>query len=97
MNNIEPRPKNRGSWYFFSLSQVQLCFLNGNHYDSVYPITRVKSAALCQCECLHWPVKFIRVPSEGSGRRGHTRARKQLAATARRACYHVLVLTHITT
>ncbi|XP_074480416.1 OTU domain-containing protein 4 [Sebastes fasciatus] len=28
--------------------KVQLCFLNGNHYDSVYPISRVKSAALCQ-------------------------------------------------
>uniref|UniRef100_A0A3Q3WU64 Uncharacterized protein n=1 Tax=Mola mola TaxID=94237 RepID=A0A3Q3WU64_MOLML len=28
--------------------QVQLCFLNGNHYDSVYPIGRIKSAALCQ-------------------------------------------------
>ncbi|XP_053199164.1 OTU domain-containing protein 4 [Scomber japonicus] len=27
---------------------VQLCFLNGNHYDSVYPISRVKSAAVCQ-------------------------------------------------
>lgn len=34
-----------------SLSQVQLCFLNGNHYDSVYPISHIKSAALCQCEC----------------------------------------------
>lgn len=28
-----------------------LCFLNGNHYDSVYPISRLKNAALCQCEC----------------------------------------------
>ncbi|XP_040887506.1 OTU domain-containing protein 4 [Toxotes jaculatrix] len=28
--------------------KVQLCFLNGNHYDSVYPISRIKSAALCQ-------------------------------------------------
>ncbi|KAM7376952.1 hypothetical protein PAMA_013640 [Pampus argenteus] len=28
--------------------KVRLCFLNGNHYDSVYPISRVKSAALCQ-------------------------------------------------
>ncbi|XP_062301248.1 OTU domain-containing protein 4 [Scomber scombrus] len=27
---------------------VQLCFLNGNHYDSVYPISRVKNAAVCQ-------------------------------------------------
>ncbi|XP_035770351.1 OTU domain-containing protein 4 [Neolamprologus brichardi] len=32
--------------------QVQLCFLNGNHYDSVYPISRIKNTALCQCECL---------------------------------------------
>ncbi|KAM9836872.1 OTU domain-containing protein 4 [Aulostomus maculatus] len=28
--------------------QVKLCFLNGNHYDSVYHISRVKNAALCQ-------------------------------------------------
>ncbi|XP_072231976.1 OTU domain-containing protein 4 [Leuresthes tenuis] len=28
--------------------QVQLCFLNGNHYDSVYPVSHIKSAALCQ-------------------------------------------------
>ncbi|XP_016537105.1 OTU domain-containing protein 4 isoform X2 [Poecilia formosa] len=28
--------------------KVRLCFLNGNHYDSVYPITHMKSAALCQ-------------------------------------------------
>ncbi|CAB1440198.1 unnamed protein product [Pleuronectes platessa] len=28
--------------------KVRLCFLNGNHYDSVYPISRIKSAALCQ-------------------------------------------------
>ncbi|XP_062239499.1 OTU domain-containing protein 4 [Platichthys flesus] len=28
--------------------KVRLCFLNGNHYDSVYPIGRIKSAALCQ-------------------------------------------------
>lgn len=28
--------------------KVQLCFLNGNHYDSVYPITQMKNAALCQ-------------------------------------------------
>ncbi|KAE8279420.1 OTU domain-containing protein 4 [Larimichthys crocea] len=28
--------------------KVRLCFLNGNHYDSVYPISRVKNAALCQ-------------------------------------------------
>ncbi|XP_076019212.1 OTU domain-containing protein 4 [Genypterus blacodes] len=28
--------------------KVQLCFLNGNHYDSVYPIGRLKSAAVCQ-------------------------------------------------
>ncbi|XP_029931658.1 OTU domain-containing protein 4 [Myripristis murdjan] len=27
---------------------VQLCFLNGNHYDSVYPISHVRSAAICQ-------------------------------------------------
>ncbi|XP_071370724.1 OTU domain-containing protein 4-like, partial [Centroberyx affinis] len=27
---------------------VQLCFLNGNHYDSVYPISHMKSAAVCQ-------------------------------------------------
>nr|XP_046236948.1 OTU domain-containing protein 4 [Scatophagus argus]XP_046236949.1 OTU domain-containing protein 4 [Scatophagus argus] len=28
--------------------KVQLCFLNGNHYDSVYPISHMKNAALCQ-------------------------------------------------
>ncbi|KAM9335206.1 OTU domain-containing protein 4 [Symphorus nematophorus] len=28
--------------------KVRLCFLNGNHYDSVYPISRIKSAAVCQ-------------------------------------------------
>ncbi|KAM3590761.1 uncharacterized protein V6R79_016189 [Siganus canaliculatus] len=28
--------------------QVRLCFLNGNHYDSVYPVSHIKSAALCQ-------------------------------------------------
>ncbi|XP_073331084.1 OTU domain-containing protein 4 [Pagrus major] len=28
--------------------KVRLCFLNGNHYDSVYPISHVKDAALCQ-------------------------------------------------
>ncbi|KAM8881597.1 OTU domain-containing protein 4 [Synchiropus picturatus] len=28
--------------------KVHLCFLNGNHYDSVYPITQMRSAAVCQ-------------------------------------------------
>uniref|UniRef100_A0A8C2JSW0 OTU domain-containing protein 4 n=1 Tax=Cyprinus carpio TaxID=7962 RepID=A0A8C2JSW0_CYPCA len=28
--------------------KVRLCFLNGNHYDSVYPQSFEKSAALCQ-------------------------------------------------
>ncbi|XP_066529421.1 OTU domain-containing protein 4 isoform X2 [Hoplias malabaricus] len=28
--------------------KVQLCFLNGNHYDSVYPASFVKNAAMCQ-------------------------------------------------
>ncbi|KAM8747425.1 OTU domain-containing protein 4 isoform 1-T1 [Acanthopagrus schlegelii] len=28
--------------------KVQLCFLNGNHYDSVYPINHLKNTALCQ-------------------------------------------------
>ncbi|XP_060793741.1 OTU domain-containing protein 4 isoform X2 [Neoarius graeffei] len=28
--------------------QVRLCFLNGNHYDSVYQISSVKNAAMCQ-------------------------------------------------
>ncbi|XP_060922618.1 OTU domain-containing protein 4 [Limanda limanda] len=28
--------------------KVRLCFLNGNHYDSVYPTSRIKNAALCQ-------------------------------------------------
>ncbi|KAK7132811.1 hypothetical protein R3I93_019143 [Phoxinus phoxinus] len=28
--------------------KVRLCFLNGNHYDSVYPQTFEKSAAVCQ-------------------------------------------------
>ncbi|KAG9347107.1 hypothetical protein JZ751_006034 [Albula glossodonta] len=28
--------------------QVRLCFLNGNHYDSVYPTEFVNNAALCQ-------------------------------------------------
>lgn len=27
---------------------VLLCFLNGNHYDSVYPIGHIKNTALCQ-------------------------------------------------
>uniref|UniRef100_A0A3Q0S8W1 ubiquitinyl hydrolase 1 n=1 Tax=Amphilophus citrinellus TaxID=61819 RepID=A0A3Q0S8W1_AMPCI len=27
---------------------VLLCFLNGNHYDSVYPINHIKNTALCQ-------------------------------------------------
>ncbi|XP_036407765.1 OTU domain-containing protein 4 [Megalops cyprinoides] len=28
--------------------KVRLCFLNGNHYDSVYPVEFIKTAALCQ-------------------------------------------------
>ncbi|XP_072552988.1 OTU domain-containing protein 4 [Salminus brasiliensis] len=28
--------------------KVQLCFLNGNHYDSVYPVSFAKNAAMCQ-------------------------------------------------
>ncbi|XP_070710476.1 OTU domain-containing protein 4 [Pempheris klunzingeri] len=28
--------------------KVRLCFLNGNHYDSVYPVSSIKNAALCQ-------------------------------------------------
>ncbi|XP_062414626.1 OTU domain-containing protein 4 isoform X2 [Pungitius pungitius] len=28
--------------------KVQLCFLNGNHYDSVYAVSRIQAAALCQ-------------------------------------------------
>uniref|UniRef100_A0A665TAC2 Uncharacterized protein n=1 Tax=Echeneis naucrates TaxID=173247 RepID=A0A665TAC2_ECHNA len=28
--------------------KVQLCFLNGNHYDSIYPISQIKNSALCQ-------------------------------------------------
>ncbi|KAK7909977.1 hypothetical protein WMY93_014661 [Mugilogobius chulae] len=28
--------------------KVQLCFLNGNHYDSVYPLSRVRNSAMCQ-------------------------------------------------
>ncbi|KAL6483769.1 hypothetical protein MHYP_G00086410 [Metynnis hypsauchen] len=28
--------------------KVQLCFLNGNHYDSVYPVSFVRNAAMCQ-------------------------------------------------
>uniref|UniRef100_A0A8B9RG18 ubiquitinyl hydrolase 1 n=1 Tax=Astyanax mexicanus TaxID=7994 RepID=A0A8B9RG18_ASTMX len=28
--------------------KVQLCFLNGNHYDSVYPASFSKNAAICQ-------------------------------------------------
>ncbi|XP_013859539.1 OTU domain-containing protein 4 [Austrofundulus limnaeus] len=28
--------------------KVQLCFLNGNHYDSVYPINRIKNSGVCQ-------------------------------------------------
>lgn len=42
--------KSLNDCYF--VPQVRLCFLNGNHYDSVYPIQDVKNAALCQCECL---------------------------------------------
>lgn len=36
----------------FLFLQVQLCFMNGNHYDSVYPISHVRNAGMCQCECL---------------------------------------------
>lgn len=32
------------------LSQVLLCFMNGNHYDSVYPTSRIRAAGVCQCE-----------------------------------------------
>lgn len=40
----------RKPWNLFLLScQVRLCFLNGNHYDSVYPQSFEKSAAVCQC------------------------------------------------
>ncbi|XP_031707091.1 OTU domain-containing protein 4 [Anarrhichthys ocellatus] len=28
--------------------KVRLCFLNGNHYDSVYLVSHIKGAALCQ-------------------------------------------------
>lgn len=28
--------------------RVQLCFLNGNHYDCVYPLSHVKNSAMCQ-------------------------------------------------
>uniref|UniRef100_A0AAR2KU08 ubiquitinyl hydrolase 1 n=1 Tax=Pygocentrus nattereri TaxID=42514 RepID=A0AAR2KU08_PYGNA len=28
--------------------KVLLCFLNGNHYDSVYPVSFVRNAAMCQ-------------------------------------------------
>uniref|UniRef100_A0A3B3CUX8 ubiquitinyl hydrolase 1 n=1 Tax=Oryzias melastigma TaxID=30732 RepID=A0A3B3CUX8_ORYME len=28
--------------------KVRLCFLNGNHYDSVYPVSHIRSTALCQ-------------------------------------------------
>ncbi|CAL8241278.1 unnamed protein product [Merluccius merluccius] len=28
--------------------QVQLCFLNGNHYDSVYPVGHIQNTAFCQ-------------------------------------------------
>ncbi|XP_026200230.1 OTU domain-containing protein 4 [Anabas testudineus] len=28
--------------------KVRLCFLNGNHYDSVYPISHIKNTAVCQ-------------------------------------------------
>ncbi|KAF5904172.1 OTU domain-containing protein 4 isoform X1, partial [Clarias magur] len=28
--------------------KVLLCFLNGNHYDSVYPVSTVEKAAVCQ-------------------------------------------------
>ncbi|XP_077400891.1 OTU domain-containing protein 4 isoform X2 [Vanacampus margaritifer] len=28
--------------------KVQLSFLNGNHYDCVYPVSHIKNAALCQ-------------------------------------------------
>ncbi|XP_034413606.1 OTU domain-containing protein 4 [Cyclopterus lumpus] len=28
--------------------KVRLCFLNGNHYDSVYPVSFIRGAALCQ-------------------------------------------------
>lgn len=36
---------------FLFVFQVQLCFMNGNHYDSVYPISHMRTAGVCQCEC----------------------------------------------
>ncbi|MFT7815144.1 OTU domain-containing protein 4 [Arapaima gigas] len=33
--------------------KVRLCFLNGNHYDSVYPQEFISNAAVCQCKCVY--------------------------------------------
>ncbi|PWA24015.1 hypothetical protein CCH79_00018629 [Gambusia affinis] len=48
--NPASRVRTRPLTVLFPCPQVRLCFLNGNHYDSVYPISHMKSAALCQCK-----------------------------------------------
>ncbi|KAK1889940.1 OTU domain containing protein 4 [Dissostichus eleginoides] len=53
--------------------KVRLCFLNGNHYDSVYPIKQIKDSALCQSilyELLYEDVFNVDRNSMGSCNRG---------------------------
>ncbi|KAJ4949096.1 hypothetical protein JOQ06_020614, partial [Pogonophryne albipinna] len=53
--------------------KVRLCFLNGNHYDSVYPIRQIKDSALCQSilyELLYDDVFNVDRGSLGSCNRG---------------------------
>uniref|UniRef100_A0A3B5LG52 ubiquitinyl hydrolase 1 n=1 Tax=Xiphophorus couchianus TaxID=32473 RepID=A0A3B5LG52_9TELE len=50
MYNEDPQPDifQQNAFKHLNSPLVRLCFLNGNHYDSVYPISHMKSAALCQ-------------------------------------------------
>ncbi|CAJ1085750.1 OTU domain-containing protein 4 isoform X2 [Xyrichtys novacula] len=61
--------------------KVRLCFLNGNHYDSVYPVSRIKNAALCQSilfELLYDDVFKADKSSLGVCQKGTTRPRDPL-------------------
>nr|XP_061810975.1 OTU domain-containing protein 4-like [Nerophis lumbriciformis] len=68
--------------------KVQLSFLNGNHYDSVYPISHIKNAALCQSilyELLYAEVFQVRRHALASWRSGG-RACVQLSDIHMAAC-----------
>ncbi|KAJ3585606.1 hypothetical protein NHX12_014325 [Muraenolepis orangiensis] len=57
--------------------QIQLCFLNGNHYDCVYPISHIQNTAFCQS--LLYELLYERVFKEdrsvlGMGQRGGRRS-----------------------